>query len=169
MGDVTKTRVGNYDVSWTANGGTSYAHGYVDDVGVDLKLLLQPIKVGSIGPAILGHRVRGLSEDSKVTVECREIDLTHFQKMCPWFTTGSVALSPATINKDLYDYAGPLIVHPNDVTGTTQDITLVKAVALRGFMSRNGDDDDVVVIEYRVYPDRAQLPTLVYGYIGAAP
>lgn len=171
MGDVTKARLGLYTVGWTAAGaGAAFDHGYVDKVTPILPLKLKPLKIGSLGDIKLGDRVIGIDDGAKIQVVCREIDLTFFQKMMPWYTSGSIPGKPATVNKDLYDYAGPLVVHPNDVSGTTQDITVLKAVPLRDFMTRDGVADDSITVEYVIYPDRAQLPSVAaWFYVGAAP
>jgi hypothetical protein len=160
--DLTRTRLRNFDVTWA-----SYAFGAVDKVTPDVKLVLSPLSVGSVGRAVLGHRIVGV--EGAVVVMAREIDLTFFQKMLPWYSAGSIALNPATINKDLYDYAGLLTLHPQDVDATTQDINLLKAVPQIKHMDRDGVKDDAVQVTFTFYPDRTQLPTLVYGYLGTAP
>src|SRR5205085_2448080 len=99
--DLTKTRLRNYDVTWN-----SYAFGSVDKVTPDVRLIKKPITVGSVGAARLGDRIVGV--DGTVKVEAREIAIALFRKMLPWYSAGGVALNPATINKDLYDYAAAL-------------------------------------------------------------
>lgn len=167
MGDVTKTRLGNYDLSWTANGGSLFALGFVDKVTPDITIVTKDIKVGSIGDVVLGKRIIALT--GLVRVECRELDLTAYQKLMPWYTSGAIPLNPATINKDLYDYAGLLTMHPTDVSGTAQDISLVKAVPVIHQPDRDGVADDKMIVDFHFFPLRTSLPTLVYGYIGPVP
>lgn len=168
MGDLTKTRLGNYDPSWTAAGaGSAFALGYVDRVTPDITIVTKEIKVGSIGNVVLGERIIAMT--GVVRVECRELDLTAYQKLMPWYTSGSIPMIPSTIHKDLYDYAGLLTLHPTDVSGTSQDLSLVKAVPLIMPMDRDGEADDQFIVDFHFFPDRAQLPTLVYGYIGPVP
>lgn len=167
MGDLTKTRLGNYDPSWTAAGGSLWAMGFVDRVTPNITIVTKDIKVGSVGDVVLGKRI--IAVTGTVRIEAREVDLTAYQKLMPWYSSGSIPLNPATIHKDLYDYAGLLTLHPTDVSGTGQDLSLVKAVPLITPMDRNGNDDDRVIVDFHFFPDRTQLPTLVYGYVGPVP
>lgn len=158
-----------YDVTW----GTLDL-GAVDAVKPDLKLKLAEKKVGSIGDIVVGHWIIGL--EGTITVEAREVDLVQLQGLMPWYTSGSIPLTPATWHKDLYDYAAKLTIHPNDlpILTLTQDITLLKAVPMIRPAERDGVKPDVLNIEFSFYPDRAQLVTsgsllTAFGYIGAAP
>jgi hypothetical protein len=160
--DLTRTRLYNYDVTWD-----SYAFGAVDEVAPDFEIKVKEIKIGSFGDVKVGERIIGL--EGKIKVMAREIDITLLRKMLPWYTSGSVPLLPATVHKDLYDYAKLLTIHPIDISGTTEDLTFLKAVPRFKPMQRDGTKDDVVEVNFEIFPDRTQLPTLVYGYVGASP
>ena len=169
--NITRTRLGNYDVTWN-----SIFLGSTDKVDPALKLMLEPIKVGSMGKAILGHRIVGLEGDLKI--ELREIDLTLMTAIqpfganttgvnIPWGTNnGSLLLSPAAINVDTYTLSHLLKLHPTDVANGIEDINLAFAFPTWTPMNRNGEKFDLVLANFIFYPDRAQLPNKYYGYIG---
>jgi hypothetical protein len=159
--NIARTRLGDWDICWN-----SVWLGSVDKVTVDLKLKLKPIKVGSMGDAVLGMRIIGL--EGTVKAELREIDLTQYQNIIPWSGTVTTALqlTPPVINADLYSYAHLLKLHPNDVGDATQDINLAFATPTFTPMSRDGVKDDLILAEWQFFPDRSQLPVKYYGYIG---
>jgi hypothetical protein len=160
--DLTRTRVGNYDCTLGA-----YAFGAVDNVKPTIEIVKKEIKVGTIGNVVLGDRLIGANV--AVEIEAREIDPALIKKLCPWWTSGSIAFTPATAHIDFYTYAQVLNLHPTDVTGTAEDLNFVKAVPIFNPMQRDGDKDDIVLAGFRIYPDRSVLPNLVYGYVGPIP
>src|SRR5690606_25491585 len=125
--NVTRTRRTAWDVAWGASG-SQYDFGGVDKVTPDLNLVLAPIQVGTVGGAVLGHRIIGL--EGTVTIEAREIDRTLLEEMLPWHNSGdSISLLPGGFHADLYDYAQLLTLHPKDAgADLKQDINLIKAV-----------------------------------------
>jgi len=164
--DFTRLRLGNYDCTWNA-----VAMGAVDKVTPNLELITKEKKVGSLGNLVIGHWIIGLGGD--ITCEFREVDLTHFQKMMPWYVSGNIPLVPATWHKDLYDYAATLILHPNDLPAATltQDVVLTKCVPMFKFPDRDGENPDKPAVKFMFYPDRSQLtvagaPVLSYGTFG---
>jgi hypothetical protein len=168
--DLTKTILNNYVVSWGASG-SQYSFGAVDKVTLQLPLKTKPIKVGSMGDIELGQRVIGIADGAKVQIEARQIDLTFLQKMHPWWSSGSIAKTPAAAQVDLYTYAQLLTLHPNDVAaGTfTQDVNLLKAVPMLSDEGRDGVGDGKDLVDFWIFPDRASFPTIVYGYYGTPP
>lgn len=165
MGDITKTRRTNWKCTWNATD-----LGYVDEVTPELSYMLEAITVGSIGKAKLGERFLGLSGDT-IKIQVRECTRAVVEKLLPWFTgtTGSaeIALTPP-INTDIYTYAQALVLHPEDLAAGTvnEDVELYKAVPVSAWpMKRNGQQDDVWEVTFRIFPDRTQLPALKYGRV----
>jgi hypothetical protein len=161
--DITKTRLTNQDVTWA-----SFNFGAIDKITIAPKPNLKPIKVGSVGDVILGHRL--ISLDFELKVEAREISLATLQAIMPWYTSGAIPLMPTVAHTDLYSFADVLTLHPIDqgVT-TTQDYNFLKVVPLIEDESADGENDNKLLTGFMVYPDRAQLPALVYGYRGDIP
>jgi hypothetical protein len=160
--DLANTRRTNWAVKWN---GTDI--GYVDKVDPSaLKLGMDPIQVGTIGKAALGVRFTGL--EGTVKVQVRECTLLQLQTVIPWYTAGATFPFTPPINKDLYDYAKELLLHPEDKGATvTEDVHLLKTVPISvANIARDGTKDDVWEIEFMVFPDRSSLPNLVYGRIG---
>lgn len=166
---VTRTRKTAYQILWKAAGaGSAYDFGGVDKITPNLTLMLEDIRVGTTGRVILGKRIVGL--EGTISSELREADLTAAQKLSPWFTSGPLALSPATYNKDLYDYAGLLTLHPVDMgADVTQDLNLLKAAPVWTPFSADGNTDNKITAEWFPFPDRTQLPVLNWGYMGTPP
>lgn len=158
-----------YDVSWAA-----YDLGGLDDVKPDFALVLEAIKMGSTGNVKLGDRFVGLTDDAKVTVVLRESVRATIQKLMPWASqvaAAALVLTPG-VNVDLYTYAQPLILHPRDRTGqtpaTNEDLSLLKTVPIKAVeIPRTGNAEDKWEVTFLIYPDRAQLPALVYGTMTA--
>jgi len=160
---------GTYDITWG-----SLFLGSMDEVDPSaMEMVTKPIKVGSIGDVELGQWVIALKGPLKSVA--REIDITQYQGLMPWYSTGSISLTPATWHKDLYSYAQQLTVHPIDVSGTAEDITLLMAFPMIKFPKRNGEDEKTdLEIDWLYWPLRTQLttpgsPLLCYGYVGPAP
>ncbi len=109
-----------------------------------------------------------------ITVEHREIAKLAYQKFIPYnagnTNTASIPIFPATLNVDEYVYAQTLVLHPSHLAaGTTAlDWTFPKAVPTVMPNDADGEKEVIVVVEYTIYPDRASLPALVYGWQGPA-
>jgi len=157
----------NYDTTWNGN-----SPGIVDAVDPQLKLLLEPITAGTYGNVVLGRRIIAL--EGQVLVDYRECSLTQIQRFMPWYTSGSIPLTPTTLNKDMYDYAQLLTLHPRDAADTNQDTSLLKAVPVNAYsIKRDGKSDDIWRVAYDFYPLRSALEAtpsvLLYGYVGPVP
>jgi len=165
MGDVGKTRKTDWRVTWG-----NYDLGFLDAIDPKLKYMLDAIRVGTMGKAKLGDRFSGL--DGNVEIEVREIHQGQFASLTAHHAgSGSIDLTPP-INKDLYDYAKELRLHPEDLPTLTktEDLVLVKATPTTPLnLKRDGTKDDVWKVSFEIYPDRARFPKLCYGYIGVAP
>lgn len=167
--NLGRTQVSDYDVFWN-----NYALGAVDKVTPDLKPVTKPIKVGTLGDVMVGERFIGL--EGKITVEVREIDKAAAQQLLAWnagSATASVPFQPPSYHEDLYDFAQQLTIHPTFMgTNTTLDQIFTKAVPilLEGLGERDGVGDDKMKVEFRIYPDRAQLlaspPAVKYATVG---
>lgn len=166
--DISRTRLTNHKVKWGASG-SQYDFGAIDKVNVRSVITKKEIKVGSVGDVVLGHRVIGL--EAAISFEAREIDLNFLKKVHPWWSSGAIAMLPATVLQDLYTYAQILTLHPNDLADGTvdQDRNFVKAVPVLESSDRDGVNDDKDMVTFLIYPDRTQLPARIYGYIGAIP
>lgn len=159
-----------WDVSW--NG---VDLGYVDDVDpTGLEPILEEKKVGSLGDIVLGHWIIGLK--GMIKSQHRQLPVTFYQAVSPWWSSGDIALTPALWHKDFYDYAQKLVLHPNHIAAGTKtlDITLLKAVPMFKPPKRNNKPPELVEINWLLYPDRSQLVTsgsliAAFGYIGAGP
>jgi hypothetical protein len=162
--NIARTRLTDFNVSWA-----TYDFGGIDEIRIRSVLTKKEIKVGSVGDVVLGHRVLGL--DAAISFAAREIDLVYLKKVHPWWTSGPISLLPAAALQDLYSYAGLLTLHPNDLAAGTvdQDRNYLKAVPLLDTSDRDGVNDDKDMVTFLLYPDRAQLPLKVYGYIGTPP
>lgn len=153
-----------FDVTWN-----TYNFGGVDKVTPNIPLKLDPLKIGSMGDLKLDDQVIGFDDNAEIIVEAREIDAAFFQKMCPWWSSGPIALTPATPNTRLYGYAALLTLHASIAGGTTLDINISKAVPIRAIFPTDGKVQKVSTISFKMYPDRTQFPNISYGYIGTPP
>ena len=167
--DITKTVRTNWDVLYN-----SVALGGLNKVDLSkLALLLEPVKIGSLGNMKLDDRVIGLEDGALISVEIREITRAKIEAALPWVSgttvTGRIPLLPP-INTLLSNaYAHALVLHPRGAADVNQDITLLKAVPVQLFnLSRDGTKDDVWELMFRLYPDMSITPPAnPYGYIGA--
>jgi hypothetical protein len=166
--DPSKLRHTTWIATWKAAGGDVVleATDEVDPGG--LEMLFHELKVGVTGPAKLGERFVGA--EGMISVEQREIDDVIQRKLTPWAgASGSYSLTPDR-GTDLYGYARELVLHPADLPAgtTTEDIHLVKTVPIIKRPKGDGEEDNVLAVEFWVYPDRAALPQLRYGFVGAS-
>ena len=101
-----------------------YGLGLTDIVTPQIKFDLEPIKTGTTGKMVLGHRFLGLMGEIKIDV--LEIGPELFAKVFPWAVPGPNGLSlTPPLNVDLYDYARLLVLHPTDRPGDkTEDLWL---------------------------------------------
>src|SRR5687768_11026314 len=106
---ISNTRRTNHSVKWL---GSPYDLGFVDEVNPDIKIITEPIMVGTFGKVKLGDRIIQL--DGQIHVDCREITEELIKKMMPWWSSGVVPLIPSTLNVDYYSYAALLTLHPED-------------------------------------------------------
>lgn len=166
--DVTKTRRTNYDVTW----GT-HDLGGLDKVDLSkLELLLDPVAIGSAGKMKLDDRFIGLTDGSVISVQVREVTRTRIEKLMPWFSGSAgaeIALVPAVNTLVSATYAAALLLHPRDkVANDGEDYELFKTVPIQAFnLSRDGKEDDVWEVLFRIYPDISKLPANPYGRIKA--
>lgn len=135
----------------------------------NLQINFKPVTRGTTGPAILGEMCSGIT--GVISVECMDVSASLITELCPWQTSGE--LIPLAPNADFYQYAQVLNFHPTDVAaGTlTEDINFVKAVPASFLkLSRDGNNQDKLIVDFRIYPDRARLtgasPVLLYAYQG---
>ena len=151
-------------------GGTAYNFGAHDGAKVSIKPLTKDIKIKSLGDVVLDKWIIG--SEISVGISAREIDDALFRTLFPWSpATGSIPLSPDGVNTKYYQYAKKLNLHPIDLDNSdlTQDINLLKSVPMWENGDADGSTDNVEQIVFGTFPDHAQLPRKVYGYLGVAP
>lgn len=172
--DVTKTRLTGYQVKFGTSG-SQHDIGANESVAISAPRKRKPIILPSLGDVELGARIIGLDKP-KVEVVMRQIDLTTIQKLCPWWSSGSVAWTPATLNiEEAAAYGKLLTIHPYDrISGTTtdQDVNFLCAVPEIEAPEHKGKEDSTWKVTFWCYPDPAQISGTgqkVYCYIGAAP
>jgi len=132
------------------------------------KLTAQTGKV-ALGDSFVGAAI-------EIVTPLLQPDLELLREMVPWAPAeGSIKVLPDALGYDLYDAAALLNLHPlsaadNGGEDNTGDLNLIKAVPTGGLeFVRDGEAHDVVPVTWKVYPDRSQLPLLVWGYVGAVP
>jgi hypothetical protein len=167
--DITKTIRTNWDVKWN-----SLPLGGCNKVDLSkLALLLEPVKIGSLGNMKLDDRVIGLEDGAMIGVEVREITRAQIELAMPWFAgttvTGTIQLMPPINTLLANAYAHALVLHPRGEGDVNQDITLTKTVPVQLFnLSRDGTKDDVWELMFRIYPDLSVTPPAnPYGHVGA--
>lgn len=165
---VSNTRRTNYDCTWN-----SVALGGVNKVDLSkLTLLLEPVKIGSLGNMKLDDRIIGLEDKAMITIELREVTRAIIQKMMPWATqtTGAKLDFMPAVNTLMASYAQALLLHPRDVADVSQDLSIYKATPVQAFnLTRDGTKDDVWEVMFMIYPDLTKLPNNPYGEIIVAP
>jgi hypothetical protein len=117
---------------------------------------------------IVGQRIMGVKAVVKVGLYA--VNRANLMRSLPWTTgAGNQPLAPAVLGGDLYAYAVALALHPLDkATDLSEDITLAKAVCTGGLnLKGDGDAEALVNLEFSCFPDRAQLPNIVLGNLGA--
>lgn len=164
----SNTRRTNFDVLW----GT-HELGGVDKVDLSkIALLLEPVKIGSLGNMKLDDRFIGFEDGALITVQCREITRTRIEKLVPWFSGSPGALVPLapSVNTLMSNsYAAALVLHPRDKADASEDVKFYKAVPVQSVnLSRDGKADDVWEITFRIYPDLSKLPANPYGEVTVA-
>ena len=158
--DITKTRLTDYTFVWN---GVDF--GCTDKHTPDHAPKIQPIQVGSMGAAMLDGRI--VEHTIKITSELREINLTNYKALSPWYTSGNLGFLPAGPGIKLSTYAHLLKLHPIDLgSTTTEDINYTYAIPIFSPMTADGVTDNKLIVTVYVLPDPAQFPNLVYGYIG---
>lgn len=158
--------------SWSATWNT-FGLGTLYEVDPALDLITAEIKRGSTGEIVLGEWIIGL----KGVVKVQLADITRIiqEKMTPWFSgvsgTDSIPLVPMTFQQNMYQYAQELVLHPNDLTTTKEDLHLIKTVPIvTGRIKRDGMKDEVWETTFVPFPDLSRLqaspPVPVWGYVG---
>lgn len=157
---IGNTRCRVYDVSIN-----SVNVGYTEKQSLKVKAKTRPITVSQLQELVVGDRIVGMEVSG--TIWLKEVNLTNLKLALPW-SSAAGALSPAAMGGDMYDHAVPIKFHPRDVTGTTEDITIDKAVITGGLdLEGDGTKDSTIPLTFTGYPDRTQLPTTVdFGQIG---
>ncbi len=168
--DITALASRSYDLSL---GGSNV--GYIEEITVTRSVELRDRTVLQLGSQVLGQVIQSVSV--AISAQLREVTLAHLALLCPWFPTAGEVLGtdPVPLNPeigtDLYDYAQAAVLHPRELgEDTGQDISLLRAVVIPDFeLAGDADEDAVIPVTIRAYPDRSELPSIVLGYIGAAP
>lgn len=168
--DAAKIRINAWaSISWTINaqladlGFTGVPQVKIAGKWVD-KLTAQT------GEVALGASYGGA--DIEIMTPLLQPNLELIRAMMPWAQAqGSFLLLPPSLGVDLYDYAALLNLHPLSAgAGTNEDINMAKAVPTGALeLTRDGAGHDVLPMTWRVFPDRAQLPALIMGYVGPLP
>jgi len=155
-----------YDVSF---GDTPVVLGYIqEEPEPEIDIATQDIKTSQTYDQVLGRWVTGFSCEFDVIL--KECTLERLVVAFPHFSdtlgTDPIPLVPATLGVDEYQYGEKLILHPRSKgSDTKEDYVFSKAVPRFGKVA-NTAEGRVIVIHFVIYPDRAQLPSIVIGYIG---
>lgn len=159
--DISKTKIRTYSILVN-----NTELGYCDEPSVEIEQTLSEITLSQLHKQVMGHRIQGVKAVIKANV--REINQANLGANFPWYSgSGNIALMPTALGADNYQYAKEVRLHPDDITGTGEDIILKKAVATGKInLKGDGDKDAVIPMEFTAYPDRTQLPNLVLGAIG---
>ncbi len=155
---------GDYDITWG-----SIFMGAVDEVdpsGIEMETKIIKVVDGRRCPGRMDRRPKG--DDQGHDPGNRRDAVPELKTLV---CVGLIPMIPATFHADLYSYAQKLTLHPTDVSGTAEDITLLKSFPMFKFPKRKGDDEDThIEAEWRFWPDRSQLVPgsllLAYGTIG---
>jgi hypothetical protein len=154
-----------YEVKWK-----TLTVGLIKDVDpTGLKPKKKEKKIGKIGDIVIDRVSIGMDGSIKMTLH--QVNKTVIQQLCPWWTSGSVALTPATKYHSEYANAGELRLHPLNSGATDEDIVLLKAFPIWGPPKGDGENWREITVEWNIYPDQtaALAGTVVYGYYGDPP
>lgn len=155
-----------YEVKWK-----TLTLGFCKDVDpTNLRVKTVEKKIGKAGDVVLDRVVIGM--EGTIRVVLHQVNKTTIQQLCPWWSSGSVALVPATRYYSQYDNAGELRLHPVGNAGTDEDVVLLKAFPVLVMPKGDGINWREVQTEWNAYPDQTSLltsNTLVYGYYGNTP
>jgi hypothetical protein len=160
--DVSAAVVRTYNVTFN-----SADLGWIEDPEIEAVPDLEPVHVSQYGRQVMGHRVLGI--DVKIKAKLMEVTKANLAQAFPWYSgAGDVPLAPVALGGDLYDLAHELVLHPRDMgSDLSQDLHLTKAASAGGLkLKGDGEKEHEIQIEWRAYPDRAELPDVVLGYIG---
>ncbi len=165
MGDISKTDFWSYAVKW----GTDDL-GFIKEVDpTGLKMIWKELTIGNIGPAVLDKQFQGLTGEVKFALH--EVKIATIQKLCPWWTSGSVPITPTTIGWSQYANSKLLNLHPYTVAAgtTTEDRNYLKVFLEFTDPKAEGNTWRQVDVTATLFPDQALLPALTYGYRGPVP
>ena len=131
----------------------------VDPTGIKFKG--RPITAGTFGKDLpLGYRVTGF--EGVVKIQILQLNVAQYTAMTPWYGgTGAIPLMPAQ-GSDLYSFAKSLVLHPiQNGASTTEDLNygLACPITSPAQVKRDGGDDDMVEIEFMLFPNRTTLST----------
>ncbi|HUX16908.1 MAG TPA: hypothetical protein VMW52_10580 [Phycisphaerae bacterium] len=122
------------------------------------------------GKVVLGANFVGATAD--LVFPLYKTDLEMLRAVMPGYVEGEAFyLLPTALGGDLYDRAKLLTLHPLAAGESTEtDINILKAAPIGALeLARDGQGHDVLPVVFRFFPDRSQLPKLVWGYIGDVP
>jgi hypothetical protein len=129
--------------TWIATWGTFGALGLCDDIDPDIKIVRDPIKVGTCGKLTVGSRVVAVEGTIKVTL--REVNQAIILALAPWnggtVPGGGIALIPP-VNTDLYQYAATLRLHPFDKSDNEEDLVLTQSLPITPLNSKRAGTKD---------------------------
>lgn len=141
----------NYDCSWKAT-----TLGYVKEVDpTGFKLMTKDVMVGKWGEVVVDKIVIGMAGSIKTTLE--QVKVATVKQLCPWWTSGTVPLMPATRHQSLYALAGQLILHPVGDGTTDNDFTFPKAFPIWAPAKADGKEYRVIEVEWLIFPDQSVL------------
>lgn len=164
--DPANTKVRTYSVGLGATVEGALDIGLVDDVELVESMDLKSIKNSRFGSVSLG--MRNVGHQVRIKFILREIVLANLQRLMPWGSQGAGWHVAPPLGADLYSYAQVLVLHPDDVDDTSEDIVAVKAAPISGVnLKGNGEADSGIAFEFACFPDRDQLPEIVDVYVGA--
>lgn len=166
--DPSKLRHTTWIATWKAAAGDVVLEATDAVDPTNFEMTFKELVVGVTGPQKLGERFVGAS--GFISVEQREIDDVIQRKLTPWAAaTGSHYLTPPR-GTDLYGYARELVLHPNDLPAltTAEDLHFLKTVPIIKPYEGDGEEDNKIIVEFWIYPDRSVLPELRFAYRGAS-
>lgn len=155
----------NYQVLWKTT-----TLGLVKDVDAGSFQLIKRAKVvGKVGVKI-DDVIAGFEGMIRTTLH--QVDKTVWQQVCPWWSSGTVAMAPPTRLYSQYANAGLLRLHPVGLGDATNDICFTKAFPNIKVAKGDGINWRELVVEWDIYMDQTELLTnnLIAGaYVGDPP